>query len=174
MAGERPEARGALSREELFVRGRTLALVVTVGSMALLALLLALPLTMEHTFEGAQLLLWAGLLLIAALIVGISLVYAYLARAVGSPEGEGAAPEKSGPEAPLTDRALNLLQEDERAVYRRLLHEGGQVLQKDLRRMVAFSGPKMTRVLDRLERKGLVVRERHGMTNRVRLQESEG
>ena len=32
-----------------------------------------------------------------------------------------------------------------------------------------FSKAKVTRVLDRLEAKGLVVRERSGMTNRVRI-----
>ncbi len=39
--------------------------------------------------------------------------------------------------------------------------------------MVPFSGPKITGVLDRLEGKGLVVRERRGMTNLVRLRHGE-
>ncbi len=39
----------------------------------------------------------------------------------------------------------------------------------DLGRITAFSEAKVSRLLDRLEEPGLVVRERQGMTNRVRL-----
>ncbi|MEE9164148.1 MAG: MarR family transcriptional regulator [Thermoplasmata archaeon] len=158
---------------EFLARGRVLALIVAAGSVALVALILLLPLTMGHPFEGAQLLLWGSILLIVTLIIGISLVYAYISKYVGatrdtSPHvgGEGSRATENRVEIPL-----ELLPEDERAVYRLLLREGGQVLQKDLRQLLSFSGPKVSRVLDRLERKGLVVRERHGMTNRVRLTE---
>jgi uncharacterized membrane protein len=161
---------------EFVARSRVLALVVLAGSVALVALLLILPFTMEHSLEGAQLLIWGSLILIVTLIIGISLVYAYISRYISllrwaevqveTRSGRG-SPEDTG------EVTLRLLPEDERAVYRRLLHEGGEVLQKDLRRMLPFSGPKLTRVLDRLERKGLVVRERYGMTNRVRLKERE-
>lgn len=158
---------------ELLARGRVLALIVAAGSVALVVLVLLLPLTMGHAFEGAQLLLWGSILLIVTLIVGISLVYAYISRYVGATGDTNprAAGEPSGATENRAEIPLGLLPEDERAVYRLLLREGGQVLQKDLRQLVSFSGPKVSRVLDRLERKGLVVRERHGMTNRVRLTE---
>lgn len=154
---------------EFISRSRVLALIVAIGSIALVALVLVLPFTMEHALEGTQLLLWGSILLIVTLIVGISLVYVYVSKSVP----EGAAVEGPRPREEVVEHGeeatLRLLPEDERAIYRRLVHEGGQVLQKDLRRMVPFSGPKLTRVLDRLERKGLVVRERRGMTNLVRL-----
>ncbi len=158
---------------ELLARGRVLALIVAAGSVALVALILLLPFTMGHAFEGAQLLLWGSILLIVTLIAGISLVYVYLAKYVGATK---AAKARTSGESSLgadhrVELTLELLPEDERAVYQRLLREGGQVLQRDLRQLVSFSGPKVSRVLDRLERKGLVVRERHGMTNRVRLTE---
>jgi len=73
-------------------------------------------------------------------------------------------------EPPLTEMTLvKLLDEDERRMYLEIRERGGAVLQRDLVSMGTFSKAKVTRVLDKLERRGLVVRERHGMTNRVRL-----
>lgn len=163
--------RGDGNPGEFLARGRTLALIVAAGSIALVALILLLPVTMGHPFEGVQLLLWGSILLIATLIIGISLVYAYISRYVGAARDANPRTFEEGSQGTdnRVDITLELLPEDERAVYRLLLSKGGQVLQKDLRQLVSFSGPKVSRVLDRLERKGLVVRERHGMTNRVRL-----
>ena len=71
---------------------------------------------------------------------------------------------------PLDEKALVLsLSEDERLMYVRIREVGGAVLQSEIVRWGTFSKPKVTRVLDRLEGRGLVVRERRGMTNRVRL-----
>lgn len=156
--------------DEFLARGRVLALIVAAGAVALVVLLLLLPFTMGHAFEGAQLLLWGSILLIVTLIAGISLVYVYVSKYVGSARAQ-TSDVPSQEADPRLDLTLELLPEDERAVYQRLLTEGGQVLQKDLRQMVSFSGPKVSRVLDRLEGKGLVIRERQGMTNRVRVVE---
>ena len=54
-------------------------------------------------------------------------------------------------------------------MYLELREHGGEMYQRDLVGLGTFSKAKVTRVLDRLEAKGLVVRERHGMTNRVRI-----
>ncbi len=64
---------------------------------------------------------------------------------------------------------VKLLDEDEKRMYLELRDHGGQMLQRDLVALGIFSKAKVTRVLDKLEAKGLVVREAHGMTNRVRL-----
>ena len=64
---------------------------------------------------------------------------------------------------------MKLLDEDERLLYTRLRDAGAAVLQRDVVAWGTFSAAKVTRLLDRLEAKGLVVRERHGMTNRIRL-----
>lgn len=64
---------------------------------------------------------------------------------------------------------VRMLREDERIIYTKVRDAGGQMLQKDLVASGGFSKAKVSRVLDRLERRGLAVRERHGMTNRVRL-----
>lgn len=64
---------------------------------------------------------------------------------------------------------VRLLDEDERRMYLELRDHGGQMFQRDIVALRIFSKAKVTRVLDKLEAKGLVVREAHGMTNRVRL-----
>jgi hypothetical protein len=63
---------------------------------------------------------------------------------------------------------IKLLDADERRMYLELRDHGGQMLQRDLVALGIFSKAKVTRVLDKLEAKGLIVREAHGMTNRVR------
>ncbi len=64
---------------------------------------------------------------------------------------------------------VRLLSEDERRMYLELRDHGGMMLQRDIVALGIFSKAKVTRVLDRLEAKGIVVREAHGMTNRVRI-----
>jgi len=49
------------------------------------------------------------------------------------------------------------------------LAETLEAKEQDLVRITAFSDAKVSRLLDRLQERGLVVRERQGMTNRVRL-----
>ncbi len=74
------------------------------------------------------------------------------------------------PPEPMSEPALvKLLDEDERRMYLELRGHGGEMLQRDLVALGIFSKAKVTRVLDKLEAKGVVVREAHGMTNRVRL-----
>jgi uncharacterized membrane protein len=80
-------------------------------------------------------------------------------------------PEAVAPEAkPLPELTLvKLLDEDERRMYLEIRDHGGSILQRDLVELRTFSKAKVTRLLNKLERRGLVVRERHGMTNRVRI-----
>lgn len=70
--------------------------------------------------------------------------------------------------------AIRLLSGDERKMFRRIVDEGGEVLQKDLVAVGIFSKAKVTRLLDKLERKGLIIRERYGATNRIRISKDLG
>jgi uncharacterized membrane protein len=74
----------------------------------------------------------------------------------------------------MRNLALRLLQGDERRMLRQIFDAGGQILQKDLVYRAGFSKVKVTRLLDKLERKGLIIRERHGSTNLVRVLEDLG
>jgi len=64
---------------------------------------------------------------------------------------------------------LRLLTGDERTMFRTILDSGGEALQKDLMQRAKMSNAKVSRVLDRLVEKGVISKERHGSTNRVRI-----
>jgi uncharacterized membrane protein len=86
---------------------------------------------------------------------------------------EVADPPQVAPQATAPDEkhlALRLLTGDERTVFRAILDAGGETLQKDVVNRTKMSDAKVSRVLDRLEEKGLVTRERHGMSNKVRIE----
>lgn len=134
-----------------------------------------------------------GILIVSVVILGVAVVLLLRARsvhaehvtAVGSPPvaslasappgvpagpGEGVpAGTPTPPPAVPEPTLVKLLSEDERRMYLELRDHGGMMYQRDLVALGIFSKAKVTRVLDKLEAKGLVVREAHGMTNRVRL-----
>ena len=77
------------------------------------------------------------------------------------------APLPAGEEAPGRDVAS--LPEDERRIYGMVEAAGGEILQMRLVSSGEFSKSKVTRLLDKLERRGYIKRERRGMTNLVKL-----
>ena len=93
------------------------------------------------------------------------------------PEEVVSVPQEGRAEAPLpadlkkreTYLVMRLLTGDERTMFRTIADSGGEALQKDLIQRTKMSGAKVSRVLDRLEEKGVIVKERHGSTNRVRI-----
>ncbi len=128
---------------------------------------------------------WAILIVSATFLV---LAVALLIRSRGphpiapetAPPGPTAAPTALTTPAPAAPPAaaatsvpeptlVKLLDEDEKRMYLELRDHGGEMFQRDIVALRTFSKAKVTRVLDKLEAKGLVVREAHGMTNRVRL-----
>ena len=126
---------------------------------------------------------WGILVASAVLFIGALFVY-YRGRSAGrlrasdstfapTPSNAVVAPPAAFPparEEPVPEPTLiKLLDEDERRMYLEIREHGGEMFQRDLVALGTFSKAKVTRVLDKLETKGLVVRERHGMTNRVRL-----
>jgi uncharacterized membrane protein len=85
-----------------------------------------------------------------------------------SPEVPEASDTPAAPEPPA-ERDLDMLGEDERRLYDMIVDRGGEVLQRDIVASGEFSKAKVTRLLDKLEGRELLKRERHGMTNRVKL-----
>lgn len=164
------------TRSELLERSRFLAKAVLVGTAVLLVLLIAIPLIVPHeSLPEPIIVFWGIFILIAALIAGIAAAYIFVGRAQAEPAPAPtsvtppplSAPGVHGPD--LEDLAIRLLDGDERRIVRVLVEAKGDVLQQDLVRITAFSDAKVSRLLDRLEERGLVVRERRGMSNRVRL-----
>lgn len=64
---------------------------------------------------------------------------------------------------------LRLLKDDEKIVFKSVMDAGGSALQKDIISTTKMSKAKVTRVLDKLQSKGLVTRERHSSTNMIRI-----
>lgn len=64
---------------------------------------------------------------------------------------------------------LRLLTGDERLMFKAIMDAGGEALQKDLIKSTKMSNAKVSRVLDRLEEKGVISKDRHGSTNKVRI-----
>lgn len=64
-------------------------------------------------------------------------------------------------------KVLNSLTVDEKRLYRLIEEANGAIFQADLVEKSGFSKVKVSRVLDRLEGRDLIVRRRRGMTNMV-------
>jgi uncharacterized membrane protein len=62
---------------------------------------------------------------------------------------------------------IGLLKEDERRVMTELIRAKGELLQNALVEKLNVSKVKATRILARLEQKGLITKERHGFTNKI-------
>ncbi|MGB8217497.1 MAG: MarR family transcriptional regulator [Candidatus Methanoperedens sp.] len=62
--------------------------------------------------------------------------------------------------------AANLLDGDEKVLLQRII-DNNEILQRELILKTGFSEPKVSRLLDKLERRGLIIRQRNGMGNRV-------
>ena len=93
-------------------------------------------------------------------------------REISAPTPEPVPQEKGESSAPSSEveaAIVRLLDDSERLLYLRLRDEDSKVLQRDIVSWGTFSAAKVSRLLERLEMKGLIVRERLGMTNRVRL-----
>ena len=120
--------------------------------------------------DGPGVLEWGALAASLALFAA-SVAILWRGRAAGTqpmpPPPNATSPPAVEPISELT--LVKLLGEDERRMYLEIRERGGEVLQRDLVALGTFSKAKVTRVLDKLESKGLIVRERSGMTNRVRI-----
>jgi uncharacterized membrane protein len=62
---------------------------------------------------------------------------------------------------------LRLLSGDERTMFKTIMDSGGEALQKELIIRTKMSNAKVSRLLDHLEQKGVITKERHGATNKI-------
>lgn len=157
---------------DLVGRTRLLAKAVLAGTVVLLVLLITTFLVVNHqSMPDMFIIFWGLFILISALIAGLAAAYLFLARSQAAPAPAPSPPPTAAAPLPpeLEDLAVRLLDGDERRLLRVIVEAKGDILQRDLVRITAFSDAKVSRLLDRLQERGLVVRERQGMTNRVRL-----
>jgi uncharacterized membrane protein len=62
---------------------------------------------------------------------------------------------------------LRLLDGDKRRIFNEIVEANGEILQNDLHVQTGFSRAKVSRILDYLELKKLIVRKSYGMTNKI-------
>lgn len=96
-----------------------------------------------------------------------------LSPSIHDHEGNSEMPQET-PICPTSDSyhelVLRLLSGDERTMFRTIKDAGGETLQRDLVATTKMSEAKVSRVIDRLVEKGLVIKERNGMGNKIRIQ----
>ena len=106
-----------------------------------------------------------AIIAISTFLAGISGFYLLFSDFIGIPKVlptvEGADTSKLNGKF-----ALRLLNGDEKRVFGEIM-ESVEILQKDLTIQMNFPKAKITRILDSLEKKGLVIRKRYGMTNKI-------
>ena len=114
---------------------------------------------------------------ISAIILAASSFYLLF---IGSIETRAVLPVAEKPDTSELEVAfaLRLLDGDKRKLFSEVVEAGGEILQSDLYAQTGFSKAKITRILDYLELKGLIVRKSYGMTNKIiidrnRLMETE-
>ena len=76
--------------------------------------------------------------------------------------------ERTAP-ASKADVALSLMGRDERAVVGRIVEEGGRVTQSEISKVKGLGKVKAHRILQKLERRGVLEKEQYGKTNMVKL-----
>lgn len=64
-------------------------------------------------------------------------------------------------------KVMNRLKRDERLIFEKVIGSEGTIFQSQLAKETGFNKVKVTRLLDRLEGRGLIERKRRGMTNVV-------
>ena len=108
------------------------------------------------------------LLIIAAWLGGMSFLYIIISsKEKETPQSEQI--ETVIPENKSAARvAADILDGDEKTIFRKIVDDDG-LLQRELILNTDFSEPKVSRLLDKLERRGLIIRKRDGMGNRVML-----
>ena len=108
--------------------------------------------------------------IIAAWLGGMAFLYIILSSKETAPtefKNETAAGAEQKDESKL-QLAVDMLEGDEKALFKNIV-ENNNILQRDIVSMTGFSEPKVSRLLDRLEKRGLIFRQRDGMGNRVLL-----
>jgi uncharacterized membrane protein len=108
------------------------------------------------------------LFIIAAWLGGMSFLYIILS----SKENETPGSEQIETDIPENKStamvAAEILDGDEKILFQKIVDNDG-LLQRELILNTDFSEPKVSRLLDKLERRGLIIRKRDGMGNRVML-----
>jgi uncharacterized membrane protein len=163
-----------------------IAAVLLIASLAILVTMLFTPQPIQIVLETGQQVATQSstyftistvmMFIICSFIIGVAITYLYhnteytktMLRPLGGQEPQSI--EKHHSPAGSLDTILPLLREDEKKTVRALRDHQGELLQSELVLQLGFSKVKTTRIVASLERKGVIEKHRHGLTNRLKLQ----
>lgn len=114
-------------------------------------------LTMEEcpAHENATSWLLLGAFAISVVVLGVGVYLLFLPA------------KKEQQELPIAEIDTNNLSEEEAKIYDLLQLNQGSIYQSDIIKQTGLSKVRVSRILDRLEGKGIIDRKRRGMTNIV-------
>ncbi len=101
---------------------------------------------------------------IMLLVVGIGLYLTFFGK---EKEMAATSDQKSKVTRENYQEVMGNLNDDEKGVLEKIIESGGTMFQRDLVREANFTKAKVTRILDKLEGKGIIERRRSGMSNIV-------
>jgi uncharacterized membrane protein len=108
------------------------------------------------------------LFIIAAWLGGMSFLYIILSSKENETPGSEQIETVISENKSVAMVAAEILDGDEKILFQKIVDNDG-LLQRELILNTDFSEPKVSRLLDKLERRGLIIRKRDGMGNRVML-----
>jgi uncharacterized membrane protein len=79
----------------------------------------------------------------------------------------GGKPKKPEQKEERWADAMKTLDGDEKVIYEKVMEAGGVMFQSDIVEKTEFPKAKVTRILDKMEARGIVERRRRGMTNAI-------
>jgi uncharacterized membrane protein len=103
---------------------------------------------------------------VSAIILAVSSFYLLFANSGDNQLVSSILEGRVSPELDVTF-VLRLLDGDKRKVFNEIVEANGEILQSDLHVQTGFSKAKITRILDYLELKKLIIRKSYGMTNKI-------
>ncbi|MEM5812676.1 MAG: hypothetical protein QW286_03080 [Candidatus Aenigmatarchaeota archaeon] len=104
-------------------------------------------------------------LVIASFITGSTTIYLYFSSELD----EMLNSLKSRKQEKSYEMLISLLKGDEKRVFQEILRSKGEMLQNSLVLKTGLTKVRVTRALAGLERKNLIIKERYGLTNRIKI-----
>jgi uncharacterized membrane protein len=164
--------------KQLNVSFRTIiAVAVLISAIVVLILLLFRPQPIQIVLETGQEIaskssdyfsvITVVVLLICSFLIGAAITYIFY-NAEDKKASNKEITREAGP-SDMYNKIIFLLKEDEKKAVHIIKEHKGEILQNELVLKLGLSKVKTTRILSSLERKEIIERHRHGMTNKVKL-----
>ena len=153
-----------------------LSIAVLIAALVLLFSRLFTPQPTQITLESGQEITTSAaeyfsfaevlLLIVCAFLIGVAAVYLFY----NSDRTKTISNKQTAPESNIIaySTVLPLLKSDEKQVIIALRDSSGEMLQNKLVLKLGVSKVKATRILYRLEQKGLIIKQRNGLTNMIK------